>query len=188
MNFSEQVDAPMEAKLRRKVAGGFIVAALITIFLGFLSWRSAQLAANDSDWVTHTYAVMDTIGLMSEHVTEAEFSARTFALTGQDSSLTEDAGAKGTFVQDEAAPRALTADNPKQQRRLDVLEPQVRSALKAVETIVTKRHQLQAIPGASEIHETERLMNIVLATGQEMRDEEVQLLSRRALKTQAGRR
>ena len=188
MKFSEQVDAPIEAKLRRRVAGGFILAALMTIFLGFLSWRSAQLAANDADWVTHTYAVMNAIELASEHVTAVEVSARTFALTGQDSSLTQYETARGTIAQDEDALRSLTADNPNQRRRLDVLEPQVRSALKLAETIVAKRRQSQAVPDASETHETERLMNAALATGQEMHTEEMQLLSRRTQKTKTGRR
>jgi signal transduction histidine kinase len=188
VKFSEQVDAPIEAKLRRRVAGGFIVAAVMTVFLGFLSWRSAQLAANDADWVTHTYAVMGAIELMSKHVDAVEVSARTFALTGQDSSLTEYETARGTIAQDKDALRPLTADNPNQQRRLDVLEIQVRSALKLAETIVAKRRQSQAVPGANEIHETERLMNAVTVTGQEMHAEEVQLLSRRTQRTRTGRR
>jgi signal transduction histidine kinase len=185
---SGQVDAPIEANLRRRVAGGFIVAALMTIFLGFLSWRSAQLAANDADWVAHTYAVTDAIELMSKHVTEVEVSARTFASTGQASSLTQYETARGTVAQDEDALRSLTADNPNQQRRLDVLQLQLRSALELAETRVAKRRQSRAVPGASEILETERLMNAVLAAGQEMRAEEMRLLSRRTQRTKTGRR
>jgi PAS domain S-box-containing protein len=187
VKFSEQLDAPIEANLRRRVTGGFIIAVVVTIFLGFLSWRSAKLAADDADWVAHTYAVMDAIELTCKHVSEVEISARTFALTGQDSSLPQYESAKGAVVQDQDALRSLTSDNPKQQRRLDVLEPQLRSAVKLVETMVVKRRQLQADPGASEILQAERLMNVVLATGQEMRAEEMQLLSRRTQKTKAGR-
>lgn len=186
MRFSEQVDAPIEVKLRRRVARGFVIATLMTILLGFLSWRSAQLAADDADWVTHTYTVMDAVELMSRHVAAAESSARTFALTGQDSSLTLYQSARGAVVQDEDALRSLTADNPNQQRRLDELEPQLRAALKLAETIVAKRSQLHAAPVASEILQTERLMSAVLATGQEMRVEEVQLLSRVPKKPRQG--
>src|SRR3984885_1732026 len=74
----KQIDAPVDVSLRRWVAGGFVVAALMTVFLGFLSWRSAQLSANDADWVNHTYAVMDAIGLTSKHLTETETGVRTF--------------------------------------------------------------------------------------------------------------
>ena len=188
MQFSEQVDAPIEAKLRRRVAGSFVIAALMTILLGFLSWRSAQLAANDADWVSHTYAVMDAIEIMSEHVTAVELSARTFALTGQDSSPTQYETARATIAHDEAELRSLTADNPKEQRQMDVLEPQVRSALRLTDTLFAKRRQLKVAPGANEIHETERLVNAALATGQEMHAEEMQLLSRRIQRTKTGRR
>ena len=188
MKFFEQVDAPIEAKLRRRVAGGFILAALMTIFLGFLSWRSAQLAANDADWVTHTYAVMDTIELMSKHVTAVEVSARTFALTGQDSSLTQYESARIAVAQDEAELRWLTTDNPREQRRMDVLEPQVRSELKLTDTIIAERRQLKAVLGASEIRQTETLVNAVLSTSQDMHAEEMQLLTRRIQRAQAGRR
>jgi PAS domain S-box-containing protein len=188
VQFSEQVDAPIEAKLRRRVAGSFVIAALMTILLGFLSWRSAQLAANDADWVSHTYAVMDAIEIMSEHVTAVELCARTFALTGQDSSPTQYETARATIAHDEAELRSLTADNPKEQRQMDVLEPQVRSALRLTDTLFAKRRQLKVAPGANEIHETERLVNAALATGQEMHAEEMQLLSRRIQRTKTGRR
>jgi PAS domain S-box-containing protein len=188
VRFPEQVDAPIEGKLRRWVAGGFVVAALMTILLGFLSWRSAELSANDADWVTHTYAVMDAIGLTSKHLTEMETGVRAFALTGQDSSLTPYETGKATIAHDEAELRSLTADNPKEQRRMDLIEPQVRSALSLADSIVAKRRQLKVAPGAAEIHETERLVNAALATGQEMHAEEIQLLSRRTQRTRAGRR
>jgi PAS domain S-box-containing protein len=188
VRFSEQVDAPIEANLQRRVAAGFVIAALMTILLGFLSWRSAQLAANDSDWVTHTYAVMDAIELTSKHLTETETWVQTFALTGQDSTLTPYETAKATIAHDEAELRSLTADNPKEQRRMDVLEPQVRSALSLTDSTVAKRRQLKVAPGANEIDETERLVNAALAAGQEMHAEEIQLLSRRTQRTRAGRR
>ena len=184
----KRIEEPIEANLRRRVTGGFILAALMTILLGFLSWRSAQLSANDADWVTHTYAVMDAIGLTSKHLTDTENEVRAFALTGQDSPLTQYEAAKATITQDEAELRSLTADNPNEQRRMDVLEPQVNSALRLTDSIVAKRRQLKVAPGASEIHEIERLMNAALATGQEMHAEEMQLLSRRTQRTKTERR
>jgi len=61
MEFSKQFDTRMETKLRSRVTGGFIVAVLLTVFIGFSSWRSVQLAADHADWVAHTYAVMDAL-------------------------------------------------------------------------------------------------------------------------------
>src|SRR6266481_8822135 len=147
---SAQIDAPIEAPLRRRVTAGFVVALLLTIFIGFLSWRGARLAADDADWVAHTYAVMDALELTAKHVIESETAARGFALTGQAPLLTHYETARGAMAQDEDSLRHLTADNPSQQRRLDVLEWQVGASLKFAETLVSERKQSHAVSGADE--------------------------------------
>jgi PAS domain S-box-containing protein len=184
----KRFDASLEAPLRRRVAIGFIVAVLLTVSIGFLSWRGARVAANDADWVAHTYAVMDALELTSKHVIETETSARAFALSGQDILLARYETARGTVAEDEGALRHLVADNPDQQRRLDVLEPQVRAALEFADGIVAERRQFRAVPGASEIVETEALMEAVRSTTQGMQAGEMRLLSQRAQATKAGRR
>jgi hypothetical protein len=83
MSEHKQVDVPIEALLRRRVTGGLIVAVLLTVFLSFVSWRSAERAGQDAYWVSHTYEVMATIQGTSRDVLETETSARAFALIGQ---------------------------------------------------------------------------------------------------------
>ena len=185
---SAQMDALIEAPLQRQVTTGFVIAVLLTIFIGFLSWRGARLAAEDADWVAHTYAVMDTLELTTKHMIESETSARGFALTGQAPLLTHYETARGTVAQDEDLLRHLTADNANQQRRLDVLESQVGVSLKFAEGLVSRRKQSHAVPGADEILETERLMDAMHATSQEMHAEEARLLRQRTQRTVAGRR
>jgi PAS domain S-box-containing protein len=184
----KQFDAPTDAPLRRGVTLGFIAAVLLTISIGFLSWRGARTAANDSDWVAHTYAVMDALELTSKHLIEAETSARAFALSGQGILLAHYETARGTVAEDERALQLLVVDNPDQQRRLDVLKPQVRAALEFADGIVAKRRQFRAAPGASEIVETEKLMEAVRITTQSMQASEMRLLTQRTQATQAGRR
>ena len=184
----EGIEAPIEAKLRRRVTGSFIVALLLTVCIGFLSWYNARLAADGADWVAHTYAVLDRLGLTSKDLIEVETSARTFALTGQDPLRAHYETARGAVAQDEDALRHLTADNPSQQHRLDVLDARVGSALEFAEMIVAKRRQAHAVPGADEILETERLMDGVCATTQEVKAEETRLLTQRTQRTKAGRR
>ncbi|MFZ0771691.1 MAG: CHASE3 domain-containing protein [Candidatus Sulfotelmatobacter sp.] len=185
---SPRFDSPIEAPLKRRVAGGFTVAVLLTIFMGFSSWRSTRLAANDSDWVVHTYAVMEKLRVTHQHVIEVETSARTFALVGQDPLLAHYEVARDAVAQDGDELRRLTADNPNQQRRLDVLEPQVRAALELAAKIIAKRQQTGAVAGTSEVLETESLMDGVRATAQEMQAEETRLLSQRTQRTEAARR
>lgn len=184
----DQINAPIESLLKRRVTFGFALAVLLTIVVGFASWRNARLAVDDADWVSHTYAVMDAIELTSEHVIEVETSARTFALTGQEPLRSHYETTRGTVAQSEDALRHLTADNPDQQQRLDVLDPQLRSALDLAQGLVAKRRQTHAVPGAADILGTERLMAAVRATTEEMRADEMRLLSQRTRRTEAGRR
>jgi PAS domain S-box-containing protein len=188
VKFSKQFDAPIEANLRRRVAGGFIVAVLLTIFMGFSSWWSTRVTADDAKWVAHTNVVMDKLHLTSNEVIEVETSAQIFALTGQEPLLAHYEAVRGTVALNDEPLRRLTADNPNQQRRLDVLEPQVHAALDFAESLVAEREQLQTFPSTSEILDGQRLVDAVLATTHEMQAEETELLNQRTKKTQAGRR
>ncbi|HEX3572101.1 MAG TPA: CHASE3 domain-containing protein, partial [Acidobacteriaceae bacterium] len=182
------MSTPIEGPLRRRVTIGFVVAVLLTIFLGFSSWRSTRMMSEEADWVAHTYAVMERLELTEKHVIEAETGARIFALMGQESLLVHYRKAQDAVAQDEAVLRRLTADNPNQLRRLDVLESQVHAGFEFAARIVTERGKTQAVPDADEILETERLMAVVRTTTEEMHTEEARLLSQRTERTNAGRR
>ncbi len=178
----------MEALLRRRVIIGFILAVLLTGLIGFLSWRSTRLAAQEADLVAHTHAVMGTLDVTVEHAIELETSARGFALTGQDLLLTHYEAARGTINQDFGTLRHLTTDNPNQQRRLEVLEPQIAAALAFADELVVARRNVRAIPGASEIKQSERVVDAIRDTIHQMQAEEMRLLNERSQKTGAARR
>ena len=184
----KQFDVRIEALLRRRVTGGLIVAVLLTVFLSFWSWHGARRAEQDAYWVSHTYEVMATIQGTSRDVLEAETSARAFALSGQEPLLVHHQTARGNIYQDEDTLRHLTADNLSQQRRLDVLEPRVRTALEFAESIIAKRRKLGAYPGGGDALEIERLVVAVRATTQDMHAEETRLLSQRSQRAAAGQR
>ena len=184
----KRFDGPIEATLRRRVTGGLVVAVLLTVFLSFWSWHGARRAEQDAYWVSHTYEVMATIQGTSRDVLEAETSARAFALSGQEPLLVHYQTARGNIYQDEDTLRHLTADNLSQQRRLDVLEPRVRTALEFAESIIAKRRKLGAYPGGGDALEIERLVVAVRATTQDMHAEETRLLSQRSQRAAAGQR
>ena len=181
-------DEPAEARLRRRVTVGFIVAILLTISIGVSSWRGARHAEQDDYWVSHTHEVMETIQRTTRHLIETGTSARAFALTGQEPLLEHYQIARTSLLQDEDALRHLTADNRSQQRRLDALEPQIRTALDFAELVIAKRRQSQAYPGGSDALETERLTDAVRATTRDMYAEETRLLIQRTERSHAGQR
>jgi PAS domain S-box-containing protein len=179
-------DVPIEAVLRRRVTRGVIVTVLLAVFLSFVSWRSARRADEDAHWVSHTYEVMATIQGTSRDVLETETSARAFALSGQELLLVHYRAVRDTVFVDENALRHLTADNLSQQRRLDVLEPQLRTALEFAESIIAKRRKLGDYAGDSDALESERLIDAVGATTGDMHAEETRLLSQRTQRAAAA--
>jgi PAS domain S-box-containing protein len=181
-------DAPMDAPLRRRVTVGFIVAVLLTIFIGVSSWRGARRAEQDAYWVSHTHEVMQTIQRTSRHVIEAETSARAFALTGQDPLLSNYRKARVSILEDENTLRHLTADNLGQQRRLDVLWTQVNTATEFAANIIAERQRTQLYPGVRDALEVERLLDAVRSTTHDMYEEETRLLGQRTQRAQAGQR
>src|SRR5580704_466362 len=184
----KRFDALIKDPLRRRVTAGFIVAVLLTLFIGFSAWRGAQRAEQDAYWVSHTHEVMETIQRTTRHVIEAGTSARAFALTGQEPLLAHYTTARQSVYEDEGKLRLLTADNLSQQRRLDVLEPQVLAAFNFSESIIAKRRKVQSYPGGGDSMETERLLDVVRATTQDMYAEETRLLSQRTQRAGEGQR
>ena len=181
-----RISEPVDTALRRNVTTGFVVAIVLTVFIGVSGWQSARRAANDAYWVAHTYDVMKTIQRTTRDVIVAETSARAFALSGQEPLLAHYQETQKSIFQDEAELRQKTADNLSQQRRLDVLEPQVRAALDFGESIIAQRRTSQAYPRGTLALEAERHIDTVRATTREMYGEETRLLSQRSQRAKAG--
>ena len=183
-----RIGAPIEAQVRREIVGGLILAVLLAIFLAFWSWNSARRVEQDSYWVSHTYQVMAAIQSASRHVIEAETSAREFASSGQEPLLKHYQTARESLFQDENTLRRLTADNLSQQRRLDVLVPQVQAGLDFAESIIAKRRNHEDYPDGRGSLETERLIAVMEATTQDMQTEEARLLGQRIQDATTGQR
>jgi PAS domain S-box-containing protein len=179
-------DSPIDATLRRRVMSGFLLALLLTVFIGFSSWRGARRAAEDAYWVAHTHEVMETIQRTTRHLIESETSARAFALSGEEPLLLRYQASRNEIYKDEDALGRLTVDNLSQQRRLVVLDLQVHAALEFAETLIAKRRSLRANVGPGNALEIERLIDLVRATTQDMRDEEIRLLGQRTRRAEAG--
>ena len=183
-----QFDSPIEGPMQRRLTIGFIVALSVTLFISISSWRGTLRAEQDAYWVSHTHEVMETIQRTSRHVIETETSARAFALSGQEPLLAHYLTARDAINRDAEVLRQLTADNLSQQRRLDVLDPQVRTAVAFADSIIAKRRNTRGYTGGDDALETERLMDVVRGTTRDMYAEESRLLAQRIPRIQAGQR
>ncbi len=138
-------DSAIETTLLRWVTAGVASALLLTGFMGFLSARTAKEAAEDADWVTHTYAVKAALEDTLRHVVNIETGARTFDSTGEDAFLEPYVNGEQVIAQDRDMLRHLTADNRAQQMRLDLLEPQITAKLGIAKKLVATRRETGAV-------------------------------------------
>ena len=182
----KRFDTPIKAAIKRRITGGFMLALLLTFVIGYSSLRGARRAEEDTAWVSHTHEVMETIQRTTRHAIEEETAARAFSLTGEEPLLAQYQTNRDRTNRDKEVLRYLTADNLSQQRRLDVLDPQIHTALEFADSIIAKRRHLGAYAGESDALETEKFLNAVRATTRDMYIEETRLLNQRTERAQTG--
>jgi PAS domain S-box-containing protein len=173
---------------RRRVKAGFIVAVLVTIFAGVSAWRGAVRAEDDDYWVSHTHEEMETIQRATRDLIQTVTSARAFGLSGEESLLAHQQTSREDVFRDVDRLRHLTADDSGQQRRVDVLEQQVRQAADFSDGVISQRHKVRTPTKSSDVLETERMMDGVRATSHDMFQEEQRLLALRTERARDGQR
>jgi signal transduction histidine kinase len=181
-------DSAVETTLLRWVTAGVCSAVVVTGLMGFLSWRTARDAAEDADWVPHTYAVKAALEDTLRHVADVETGARTFNITGDQGSLEPNSKSEQAIAQDQETLRHLIADNRVQQMRLKLLAPQTAATLGIARKLVATRRETGTIAPSAMFLESKRRMDGVRATVAEMQIEESKLLNQRTEKTVAARR
>jgi len=148
------------------------------IFIGALTFRTITRSREDIGWVTHTHLVLEGLDAVSANMTDAETGQRGFLLTGQEAYLEPYNDALNHVQESIRVLRALTSDNPAQQRNLDRLEPVV--ALKLAELQfrleIRKRDGLNAAAEAVREGSGRLHMNQIRAVIADMKHEERRLL------------
>jgi signal transduction histidine kinase len=102
--------------------GPWIALGILGIVLG-LVFRSTTSLINNAVWVDHTHRVIESLDDLARHVLEATNARRGLSLTGDAQELDKYAKAVRELSGAARQVRALTSDNPRQQHRLDGLEP-----------------------------------------------------------------
>ena len=118
-----------------------LVAAILAVcVIAWLSYRALKARAEAADAVNHTNAVQDALHRYLSSAKDAETGQRGFLLTGDEHYLEPYHLAIGALAAEADSIRQLTADNPAQQRRLEMLAPIVTFKLdELARTIAHKR-------------------------------------------------
>jgi signal transduction histidine kinase len=180
-------DSQVEKTLWSWVVAALAFAVVLTGFMGFLSWRSGSQATQEADWVGHTRAVEVALAETVKDAVDVETGARGYAATGDEVFLEPYQRGQAAVDVDLGRLRQLTADNPSEQRRLDVLQPQINARNEAAERTVQDRRVSGVVPEKASFLEGKRRMDEVRATITEMQSEEGRLLEQRTSKAQEAR-
>jgi signal transduction histidine kinase/CHASE3 domain sensor protein len=181
---SLRLEAPIETSLRRWVTGGFVLAVLLTGFLGILSWRIRVGASREADLAAHAHSVIGEIETVRERMIEVEIDARNFNRTNTNALLDQYRTAHEQVTSSLQELRQLTADNPRQKARLEALDAQISDALGLAQSIVAGKKQMSV----EQIGQSVKVIDAMCAISLEMEGEETGLLNQRAEKVAFAKR
>ena len=175
----DRVEEPQsEAKLRRNARWAFTVAVFLTSLLGFLSWHTAQKAAEDADWVAHTHEVSTTLEATLRHSVDVETGGRGFAETGSPLFLAPYESGRQEIGLDLHKLHRLVVD-PEQAQRLNVLEGQSKAQVEEGGRIVAARQNAGKVPTLAQFELGKRIMDAVRMTVEQMEARQTRLLEQR---------
>ncbi len=170
-----------------KIAAGFGVALAIVIIVGTVSHRGTSALIDASNLRQHTYKELSALQETLLLLIEVQSASRGYAITGNESFLDSYRDALDRIRPGIQTLRQLMADNPHQQRRLDVLEPLVEQRLALARDIIETRRD-RGIEAAAPLVSSDAgrtLTQDIRTLIGEMRAEDTELLRQRSAEAQA---
>ncbi|MFH7029311.1 MAG: PAS domain S-box protein [Heteroscytonema crispum UTEX LB 1556] len=110
----------MEKKI---IAGGFGLAMLIMTIVNSVSYQNTAKLFHRQKQVEHSYETLQKVRNVLTTLRDAERARRGYIITGKESYFSTYNTAVKTIDTQLNEARRATADNPKQQQRLDTIEP-----------------------------------------------------------------
>jgi two-component system, sensor histidine kinase and response regulator len=179
--------AELQLAISRRLLTGFCLALLIFVALKMVSNKSAEELAETVDWVRHTHEVLARIQKVNSDLLSVQTGIRGFVISGRQDALAPYQDARRELEEDERILRRLTADNPRQQRRLTTLGDLSRQHLAYSEEILDLNRQggITAVAGLMSTGRGLEMIKNVEAVIGALGDEERDLLTRREARASA---
>ncbi|HLX12556.1 MAG TPA: CHASE3 domain-containing protein, partial [Bacteroidota bacterium] len=111
----------MKLSIGLKIGTGFGAAIIMVVAIAFVSLRGLKDFQDASAWREHTFQVIDQIERIRVLDSGTKTAIRDFALTGDSLCIRDHAVALARLIGRLPDLRELTADNPNQQHRIDLL-------------------------------------------------------------------
>ncbi|MCU1234663.1 MAG: hypothetical protein JWP63_2630, partial [Candidatus Solibacter sp.] len=169
----------MKLTIGRKIALGYSAKLLIVAAIVFITYRNTGRLIENADLLAHSQRVLaETAGVWIK-LSDAERGNRAFLLTGDVKYLSPVEALK-TLAVNWKALRELTADNPRQQRALDILEPLLDRK------VAVLRRNTNVRAAVKEVQTDSELMDEIQMKLNAMEGEERDLLRQRDQQARAG--
>jgi diguanylate cyclase (GGDEF)-like protein/PAS domain S-box-containing protein len=172
-------------RLARNARRGWLVALGAAALLIVLALLSARRYVDALAWVEHTGQVDDRLARTHADLLEVGCGARGYIISGDELFLAPLVRARGALAGDLAELRRLTADNPRQQARLDELERFAAERLRIADENVALRRAGDERGAFERVRagEGQRAADAAWAVLEAMRAEETTLLAERRAAT-----
>ncbi|MGO8735498.1 MAG: PAS domain S-box protein [Terriglobia bacterium] len=180
----------MKRSIGKTIVVGFGMAFLVLLAVGLLQYETTKQLVGASQWVAHTDAVLAGIQTVLADVKGAESWMRGYAATGDDKFLAPCRAAINNTPNHLRRLRQMTLDNPRQQLRLDTLEPLIARRFQHIERVIELRRDggLRAASDFMLQGEGISLTNDIERIATDMENEERDLLAQRTAAVGASRR
>jgi methyl-accepting chemotaxis protein len=168
--------------IQARLALGFALGPIILAIVGWIVYSNTVTLTESMSLRQHSYHVLQKAEQVSKLLVDAETGQRGYLLTGEDRYLEPYNNAIQTMDPVIAELTQLTADNPRQQARLDTLRGKVREKLDELAGTITLRRD-QGEQAAVAVVLTDRgkkVMDEIRGTLDQFEQEENALLQQRA--------
>ncbi|MFN6482198.1 MULTISPECIES: response regulator [unclassified Nostoc] len=175
-------------KIGTKIGISFALSLATLTAIGLISYQSTNTLIETSRKESHTYQVLSQLEDLNLQLTNAETGQRGYIITGEERYLEPYNAAIQVINQKVREIQRLTADNPNQQNRLDILQPLLTERMAVMKDVIELRQSqgLEASQKAVLTDQGKQLMDNIQKVIQAMKNEENALLKQRSDKAQAA--
>ncbi len=165
----------------RKLLVSFAIPLFALVVVAFAGHATTTTLLANQRWVTHSYQVRGQIGHLERLMFEAETGQRGYLLTGDDALVQRYESAVKEIDRSFTSLRALTPDNPQQEKRLDALKPAIDGRVTALRDIYLLRKNEGFDPAEKLVAmgKGQADMQKSISILEEMDQDEAQLLAQR---------
>jgi diguanylate cyclase (GGDEF)-like protein len=171
----------LQLPLTLKVQAAFGAVMTVLLVVGIVAYRSVLASSASAQWAQHTNEVLEHLANLRLGTENIENGYRDFALSGADASLQWSRANTSLADSEQRVLQVLTADNPRQQRRLSIVTDLLQRMVQRGDTIVRLSRTPAAEDAAALIRggQDDPLLDAFRVAARDMQVEEQQLLRQR---------